>query len=411
MNAPVPPDDVDGLALPPAWTAPARRARGSRRLVLGLSAVGLAALGTLAVMGFRAPSADSLYETVAVIRQDIESTVAATGKIQPYASVDVGAQVTGQLKHLRVAVGDKVTAGRVVAEIDAEVQSAKVEGIEADLARLRAELAEQEAGLVFAERNVERHLTLSQTSAVSKLAFETTTRDRDILIARIDASKARIRQMQADLRAQKTALRFARITAPMGGTVVSVDAKEGQTLNANYDTPLILQIADLDTMTVWTDVSEADVVKLHEGMPLWFTTLGRPDRKWHATLRQIQPAPRRPDNKKAETKTTPQSGNVVLYTALFDVPNADGSLRAGMTAQVFFVTAAAQNALVVPVASLNDKGEVRVLREDGTIAVRKVEIGTRTRFLVGITSGVADGERVITGTKAAGPAAKLRVES
>src|SRR5690606_33018352 len=147
-----------------------------------------------------------------------------------------------------------------------------VEGIEADLARLRAELAEQEAGLVFAERNVERHQTLSQTSAVSKLAFETTTRDRDILIARIDASKARIRQMQADLRAQKTALRFARITAPMGGTVVSVDAKEGQTLNANYDTPLILQIADLDTMTVWTDVSEADVVKLREGMPLWFTT-------------------------------------------------------------------------------------------------------------------------------------------
>ncbi|WP_245256958.1 MULTISPECIES: efflux RND transporter periplasmic adaptor subunit [unclassified Nitrobacter] len=408
MNAPLPPEDVDGLTLPPAWAAPAR-ARGSRRLVLGGSVVGLAALGTLAVMGFRAPSPDSLYETAAVTRQDIESTVAATGKIQPHAYVDVGAQVSGQLKRLHVAVGDKVTAGMVVAEIDAEMQAAKVEGIEADLARLSAELAEQEAGLVFAKRNVERHLTLSQTSAVSQLAFETTTRDRDILIARIDASKARIRQMQADLRAQKTALRFARITAPMGGTVVSVDAKEGQTLNANYDTPLILQIADLDTMTVWTDVSEADVVKLREGMPLWFTTLGRPDRKWHARLRQIQPAPRRPD-KKAEPKAATQSGNVVLYTALFDIPNEDGGLRAGMTAQVFFVTAASKDALVVPVSALSE-GRVRVLLDDGKIAARKLETGVRTRFLVEVTRGVAEGERVITGVKAPGPPAKLRVES
>jgi macrolide-specific efflux system membrane fusion protein len=216
--------------------------------------------------------------------------------------------------------------------------------------------------------------------------------------------------MQADLRAQTAALSYARITAPMAGTVVSVDAKEGQTLNANYDTPLILQIADLDIMTVWTDVSEADIVKLREGMPLWFTTLGRPDRKWHATLRQIQPAPRRPD-KKAEARAAAQSNNVVLYTALFDVPNDDGSLRAGMTAQVFFVTAAAKNALVVPVASLNDKGEVRVLQGDGTIAVRKVEIGARTRFLSEVTDGITEGERIITGVKASGPPAKLRVES
>jgi macrolide-specific efflux system membrane fusion protein len=189
-----------------------------------------------------------------------------------------------------------------------------------------------------------------------------------------------------------------------------LDAKEGQTLNSNYDTPLVLQIADLDTMTVWTDVSEADVVKLREGMPLWFTTLGRPDRKWHATLRQIQPAPRRPD-KKVEAKAATQSSSVVLYTALFDVPNKDGGLKAGMTAQVFFVTAASQNALVIPVASLNEKSEVRVLQGDGTIAVRKVETGARTRFLSEVTSGLAGGERIITGVKASGPPPKLRVES
>jgi macrolide-specific efflux system membrane fusion protein len=192
--------------------------------------------------------------------------------------------------------------------------------------------------------------------------------------------------------------------------VIAVDAKEGQTLNANYDTPVILQIADLNVMTVWTEVSEADVVKLREGMALWFTTLGQPERKRQATLRQIQPAPRRPD-KKADAKAATQPNNVVLYTALFDVPNDDGDLRAGMTAQVFFVTAAARDALVIPVGSLTDDGQTRVLLDDGTVAMRKVEPGVRTRFLVEVKNGLADGERVIIGLKAAGPPGKLRVGS
>lgn len=409
MNAPVPRDDVDGITVPPPWVAPPRRTRKSRYVVAAVGTLALVALGGAALIGLRSPSPSDLYETIAVTRQDIESTVAATGKIQPHAYVDVGAQVSGQLKHLRVAVGDKVSVGQLLAEIDAEVQAAKVEGIEADLARLTAELAEQKAGLVFAERHAERHQQLAQTNAVSKATFEESQRDRDILIARIDASRARIRQMQADLRAQKAALAYARITAPISGTVITVDAKEGQTLNANYDTPVILQIADLTTMTVWTEVSEADVVKLREGMALWFTTLGQPERKWQATLRQIQPAPRRPD-KKTEGKAAAQPNNVVLYTALFDVPNEDGDLRAGMTAQVFFVTAAAKGALVVPVASLTD-GQVRVLVDDGNIAVRKVETGVRTRFLVEVKNGLADGERVITGVKTAGSPAKLRVGS
>lgn len=262
---------------------------------------------------------------------------------------------------------------------------------------------------MFAERQAERHRQLTQSNAVSRAAFDESLRDRDVLIARIDASKARIRQMQADLRAQKAALAYARITAPMAGTVVAVDAKEGQTLNANYDTPLILQVADLSTMTVWTEVSEADVVKLREGMPLWFTTLGQPDRKWRARLRQIQPAPRRPD-KKADAKAAAQPNNVVLYTALFDIPNEDGGLRAGMTAQVFFMTAAAKNALVVPVSAI-DEDHVRLLPKDGAVVRRAIDAGVRTRFLVEVKNGLTDGDRVITGMKAAGPPAKLRVGS
>ncbi len=167
----------------------------------------------------------------------------------------------------------------------------------------------------------------------------------------------------------------------MAGTVVSLDAKEGQTLNANYDTPLVLQIADLDTMTVWTDVSEADVVKLREGMSLWFTTLGLPDRKWHATLRQIQPAPRRPD-KKVEAKAATQSSSVVLYTALFDVPNKDGGLKAGMTAQVFFVTAATQTSWSFQWRRSTKKARFAFSRETGPSP------SARSRLVPGLASSV-----------------------
>ncbi len=348
-----------------------------------------------------------VYETAEVVRRDIEVSIGATGKIEPRAYVDVGAQVSGQLRRLDVAIGQRVEEGQLVAEIDAEVQAALVEGIEADLARLEAELAEQEAGLAFAERQNDRRTRLAEASAASEVAAEQDRRDRDMLRARVDASRARIRQTEAQLRAEGATLRHARIVAPMSGIVVSLDAKEGQTLNANYDTPLILRIADLDTMTVRTEVSEADVVKLREGMPVWFTTLGEPERRWQARLATILPAPPRPAAE-AEGAAAPVGG-VVNFTALFDVENT-GALRAGMTAQVFFVTDEARDVPVVPVAAIGPDGSVRVLGADGAVSERRVETGLSTRFLAEIRDGLAPGERVVTGEAPAGPPSKLQVE-
>ena len=94
----------------------------------------------------------------------------------------------------------------------------------------------------------------------------------------------------------------------MSGTVVAQSAKQGQTLNANQQAPIIVRIADLSTMTVQSQVSEADVASLLPGMPVYFTTLGDPSKRWYGKLRQINPTP--------ETVN-----NVVLYDALFDVDN------------------------------------------------------------------------------------------
>jgi macrolide-specific efflux system membrane fusion protein len=210
------------------------------------------------------------------------------------------------------------------------------------------------------------------------------------------------------LKADRVQLGYTRIYAPMAGTVLSVDARQGQTINATYETPTLLRIADLSTMTVWTQVSEADVTRLHPGMPLYFTTLGYDDRRWDAKLRQILPAPPRPlaANSRDSTSasaTLPAPGNVVLYTALFDVENTANALRPDMTAQVFFIAAEAKNAAIVPVAALTPDNKtpghyaVNVVAADQALTTRDVMIGIKTRFSAQILSGLVPGDRIVTG--------------
>ena len=151
---------------------------------------------------------------------------------------------------------------------------------------LEAELAEQQADLAFAEHEHRRSETLEQSAILSRTAADASRRDLAKGKARVEQIRARIAQATATLAAREAALRRAAIRAPIAGTVVAIEAREGQTLNANYDTPLLLTIADLDTMTVWAEVSEADVGRLHPGMSVWFATLGDPEDHHYSKLRQ-----------------------------------------------------------------------------------------------------------------------------
>ena len=152
-------------------------------------------------------------------------------------------------------------------------------------------------------------------------------------------TQRQIDQSRASLAIEEQELSFTSIVAPISGTVVSVNMTEGRTLNATQQAPTILTIADLTTMTVQAEISEADISSLRNGMEVYFTTLGGGNRRWHSTLRQILPQP---------TITN----NVVLYTGLFDVENEDSALLPEMTAQIYFVTSAARNVLTVPFGAL-----------------------------------------------------------
>jgi macrolide-specific efflux system membrane fusion protein len=282
------------------------------------------------------------YVTATVERGEIQNLVTATGVLQPREYVDVGAQVSGQLKKLLVVVGQQVKAGDLLAEIDATVFRAKVDGIRAQLQNQQAQLVDRQAQLSLAKIRVDRQQNLFKDDATTKESVQVAEASYQSAGAQLKALQAQIQQTESSLRAEEANLAYAKIYAPMSGTVVSITSRQGQTLNANQQAPTIMRIADLSTMTVQTQVSEADIGKLHVGMPVYFTTLGGQDYRWYSKLDRVEPTPQ-------------VTSNVVLYNALFDVPNENGVLMTSMSTQVFFIAAQARNALVIPASALNFK--------------------------------------------------------
>jgi membrane fusion protein, macrolide-specific efflux system len=408
----VPPDPTraDNIRpLPSLATAPETRPRLRRRRsawkVTVLAILPLAVLAAAAAWYYFQPQADpaARFVTATVVQGDIEDTVTALGNLQPREYVDVGAQVSGQLMKIDVAVGDKVQAGDLLAEIDPTLLKARVTAGQAALANLQAQLVEKRAQLALAQKQLTRQQNMMKDNATSEDAVQIAETAVRSSRAQIAALEAQANQAQSTLAADEANLGYTKIYAPMNGTVVSLTARQGMTLNANQTAPVILRIADLATMTVWTQVSEADVPRLKIGMAAYFTTLGDQEHRWHGKLLQIIPTP-------------DVVNNVVLYPALFEVANPDGKLMTQMSAQVFFVVASVKDAVTVPVAALHPiEGNeataaeaptladgmnakrylVRVLGADGQEAKREVWIGVMNRVSAEVLSGLEPGDLVV----------------
>ncbi len=191
-----------------------------------------------------------------------------------------------------------------------------------------------------AERDLARFRNLVAEEAATVESLQNAETEAANMNAQMAQLRAQIDQLRATTRVEEANLKYTRIYAPIAGTVVSIAAKKGQTLNTNQQAPTLMRIADLAAMTVQTQVSEADVSKLRLGMDAYFTTLGGQGQRWYGKLTKVEPTP---------TVTN----NVVLYNALFDVPNERGALMTQMTAQVFFVVAQVRDVLVIPMSALN----------------------------------------------------------
>ena len=330
--------------------------------------------------------------TVRVTVGDLEDTVTAQGKLEPKEYVDVGAQVTGQLQKLYVDIGDDVSAGQLLAEIDPRIYVARVQADEANIKNLQAQLAGQQANVVFARQQFERSRELMKSKGVSEQDFQNSEFNLKKAVATADSIQAQIEQVQSTLNGDRTNLGYTKIYAPMDGTVVTRTARLGQTLNANQTTPMILQLAKLDAMTVRAQVAEADVMRLKPNLPVYFTTLGSGDRRWQGTVRQILPSP--------ETVN-----NVVLYNVLVDVDNNDRQLMTGMSTQMFFVLGEAKQVPLLPIAALgmrspnDDNAQGRAYRVERVTASgtreTTIHVGLQNRRFAEIRADLAVGDEVL----------------
>lgn len=333
----------------------------------------------------------SSYLAEPVTRGNIENAITAVGTLNALRSINVGAQVSGQLKSVKVEVGDQVKQGQLIAEIDPSPFEKKVEIASAQLENLKAQLLSKEAQLTLKKLNAQRQKSLLATRGVSQATVDQADADLAVADADVKALSAQIRQQEAQLASDKVDLGYTKIYSPMEGTVVDQSAKEGETLNAVQSAPTVVTVADLKVMTVEAQVSEADISRLKPGMPVYFTLLGQPEKRFTGTLRQIKPTPA-------------TENNVVLYYALFDVPNPTGELMIDMSTQVYFVIDQAENVLLVPVSALGEKQDsatkqvqtiVRVVDANGSITERPVEAGVRSRVQAEIKSGLEEGDKVI----------------
>lgn len=347
------------------------------------------------------PSAKkSEFVTATAALSDLEQSVLATGTLQAFKQVSVGAQASGQVRSLKVALGDAVKKGQLVAEIDSMKQQNDLRNTQAALDSARAQLASKQAALKQAELAFRRQQELLALDAISRESFEQADAKLETTRAEIRATEAQIAQAKIAADTAQVNLGYTKILAPMDGVVVAIVTQEGQTVNANQSAPTIIKLALLDTITVKAQISEADVVRVRTGQKAYFTILGAPEKRYYTTLRTMEPAP--DSIAKEDTSSSSSSASAIYYNGLLDVPNTDGRLRISMTAQVYIVLNEARQVLTIPAAALGERSRkgmttVRVLGEDGKALERQVKVGINNNVNAQILEGLAVGDKVVTG--------------
>ena len=333
------------------------------------------------------------FETAKAERQDIHTTITATGTIEPVTSVTVGTQVSGIVSKLYVDYNSVVKKGQVIAELDKT-------NLTSELNRAKADLSSAESTLAYETANFKRYQTLFDKGLVSANDYES---------AKLSYEKARQTAASSRENVQKaqTNLGYATITSPIDGVVLSKAVEEGQTVAASFNTPELFNIAqDLTDMRVIADIDEADIGGVKEGQRVTFTVDAFPDDKFEGQVTQVR----------QEATTT---SNVVTYEVVISAPNKDLKLKPGLTANVTIYTLEKNGVLAVPAKALRFTPNEALLKngqqiedlevpmkvwtlEGNTFKAHKVEVGTTNGMLTEIVSGINEGTDVLVDFKISG---------
>ena len=345
------------------------------------------ALTALALLSSCEKKQETEFSTSKVVTGNIQTSITATGTIEPVTSVTVGTQVSGIVAHLYVDYNSVVKKGQVIAELDKT-------NLTSELNTARANLSSAQSTLNYEQANFNRYQTLYDKGLVSAHDYEN---------ARLTYLKAKDQVTTATQSVQKaqTNLGYATITSPIDGVVLSKSVEEGQTVAASFNTPELFTIAqDLTDMRVIADIDEADIGGVKEGQRVAFTVDAFPDDSFEGKVTQVRQQP-----------TT--ESNVVTYEVVISAPNNDLKLKPGLTANVTIYTLEKNDVLVAPSKALRFMPNEALLSEgqkiedveapqkvwtlDGnTFKAHKVETGTTNGMLTEIVSGVSEGTEVLT---------------
>ncbi|HEY0975532.1 MAG TPA: efflux RND transporter periplasmic adaptor subunit [Solimonas sp.] len=297
-------------------------------------------VGAVAWRLFAGREAAPEYVTTPVERGSLSARVTATGTLSALVTVQVGSQVSGRIQELFADFNSRVTKGQLIATIDPRLFEADVQQQRANLAAAQAELSRAQVQAKDTQRQAARAAELAERGLLSQGERDTAKANADAAQAGVVSAQAGITQARAALTRAETNLAYTRIVSPTDGVVISRDVDVGQTVAASLQAPILFTIAqDLRQMQVNTSVSESDVGRLRAEMPASFTVDAYPGERFQGQVRQVR-----------DVATTVQ--NVVTYDAVIDVENPDLKLKPGMTANVTFVYARAEDVLRVPNAAL-----------------------------------------------------------
>lgn len=377
-----------------------------RRWIAALAALLLAVAGAIVIFT-PANSRPPPTLTATVNQANIEETVLATGTLQAAKLVSVGAQATGQLKSLKVALGQAVSKGDLLAEIDPVLQQSDLRDARSNLDVQEAQLNARSAHLAQLRLDLQRQKVMAAAEATPRADLENAQAAVTTAEAELAAQSAQVRKTRVQVDKAEANLGYTRIVAPMDGEVVAIVTQQGQTIVSAQAAPTILKLAQLDNMTIKAQISEADMGRVRHGQSVYFTIMGDPDKRFNGTLRAIEPAPESLATETAATASQ-QSSSAVYYNALFDVPNPDRALRIGMTAQVFIVIGVAKNALSIPVSALGRRESdgtynVQVQTDDGGYEKRKIRTGLSDHSNIQILEGLSIGEKIVVAQASAKP--------
>jgi HlyD family secretion protein len=340
----------------------------------------------------------------AVERGDLARSVVATGKVQPLTKVEIKSKASGIVKRLFVDYGDTVEQGQVLAELDREqleaaVREAKANLLAAEAAWERNRIEAQGPDLPFLKTALERSRKLYADGLIAPSLLEDADKAYQLGLNKQTAaksqaavSKAEVEKARAALERYETDLRYATITSPMDGLVLSRDVEVGDAVSSilvlGSQATLVMTLGDVSEVYVLGKVDEADIGKVFLGQRARIVVESFKDKSFDGKVTKISPLGKEKDN-------------VTTFEVRVSIRNPGGELKTNMTANAEIILEEKKGVLIVPESAIvYDKDrkpslEVPDPKAEGGKRKVAVELGISNGVKTEVVEGLKEGDQVV----------------